>query len=119
MNVLLKSSKIYLQMVNLFTTYPVLYHIMLGIILTITLNNCASTSITGEKEVHYPLIDTRLKVHKYKENIQWMIFPKHNTKLTQYCSVHFEWEDITPIYRKINEEMKWVYRVNKNKKSFK
>ena len=40
MNVLLKSSRIYLHLVNLFTTYPVMYHIMLGIILTLTLSNC-------------------------------------------------------------------------------
>ena len=99
---------------------PTLIFLLLCFIFCLLNWKCASTnSITGEKEIYYPLIDTRLKIHHYKENIQWMIFPKHNTKLTQYCSVHFEWEDITPIYRKINEEMKWVYRVNKNKKSFK
>jgi len=94
--------------------------LLVGSSLLILLCSCASTNpVTGEEETHYPLIDTRLKIHKYKENIQWMIFPKHNTQLTQYCSVHFEWEDITPIYRKVNEEYKWLYRVNKNKKSWK
>ena len=89
-------------------------------LLVLQLNGCATTNpLTGEEETHYPLIDTRLVVHKYKDNIQWMLFPKNNTKLTQYCSVHFEWEDITPLYRRINEEYKWVYQVKKNKKSFK
>jgi len=92
---------------------------MVGFLLLTHTNGCASTNQDGKTETHYPLIDTRLRIHKYKENIQWMIFPKHNTKLTQYCSVHFEWEDIQPLYRKVNEEMKWVYRVNKNKKSWK
>ena len=89
------------------------------LVILLLLSGCASTNQDGKTETHYPLIDTRLKIHKYKENIQWMIFPKHNTKLTQYCSVHFEWEDIQPIYRQINEEYKWVYQVKKNKKSWK
>jgi hypothetical protein len=76
---------------------------------------CASTnSLTGEEETHYPLIDTRLKMHRYKDIIQW-----RHSKITVYCSVHFEWEDITPVYRNINEEYKWVYQVKKNKKGFK
>ena len=99
---------------------PTLIFLLLCFIFCLLNWKCASTnSITGEKEIYYPLIDTRLKIHHYKENIQWMIFPKHNTKLTQYCSVHFEWEDIQPIYRQINEEYKWVYQVKKNKKSWK
>ena len=81
--------------------------------------NCASINQNGKTETHYPLLDTSFKVHKYKENIQWMMFPKSNTKLTQYCSVHFEWEDITPIYKKTNGEYIWHYRVRTNKKSFK
>ena len=32
-------------------------------------------------------------------------------------SAHFVWEDIKPIYRLVNEEMKWVYRVSKNKRN--
>ena len=99
---------------------PTLIFLLLCFIFCLLNWKCASTnSITGEKEIYYPLIDTRLKIHHYKENIQWMIFPNHNTKLTQYCSVHFEWEDIQPIYRQINEEYKWVYQVKKNKKSWK
>ena len=83
--------------------------------------NCASTNpITGEEEIHYPLIDTRLKIHHYKENIQWMIFPKHNKKLTQYCSLHRDWEDIRAVWSKNSgDDYRWQYYVVKNKKSFK
>ena len=80
--------------------------------------NCSSTNQHGVEEKHYPLIDTRLRIHKYRHNIQWQLFVKSNPR-TEYCSVHYEWEDIKPIYRKDNEEMKWVFQVNKNKKSFK
>jgi hypothetical protein len=98
---------------------PTIVFLVLCLVICLINWNCSSTNQHGVEETHYPLIDTRLKVHKYKDNIQWMLFPKNNTKLTQYCSVHFEWEDITPVYRQINEEYKWVYQVKKNKKSFK
>ena len=89
-------------------------------LLVVLLNwNCISTNpTTGKEETHYPLIDTRLKIHKYKHNIQWQFFVKANPR-TEYCSVHFVWEDIQPLYRKVNEEMKWVYQVKLNKKSWK
>ena len=78
---------------------------------------CASTNQNGVEEKHYPLVDTRLRIHKYKHNIQWQFFVKANPR-TEYCSAHHQWEDIKPIYRLVNEEMKWVYRVNRNKKSW-
>ena len=80
--------------------------------------NCSSTNQHGVEEKHYTLIDTRLRIHKYRHNIQWQLFVKSNPR-TEYCSVHYEWEDIRPIYRLVNEEMKWVFQVNKNKKSWK
>ena len=89
-------------------------------VLALQIFGCApNKSQASEADRHYPLIDTRLIVHKYKDNIQLMLFPKDNTKLTQYCSVHFEWEDIKPMYRKVNEEWQWTYQVKKNKKSWK
>jgi len=98
---------------------PTLIFLLLCLVVCLVNWNCASTNpITGEEEIHYPLIDTRLKIHKYKHNIQWQFFVKNNPR-TEYCSVHFEWEDILPLYRMINEEYKWVYRVSKNKKSWK
>jgi len=94
--------------------------LLVGSSLLILLCSCASTNpVTGEEETHYPLIDTRLKMHKYKDNIQWQLFVKNNPR-TEYCSVHFVWEDILPLYRPSGDgEYRWVYQVNKNKKSWK
>ena len=81
--------------------------------------NCASTnSLTGEEETHYPLLDTSFELHTYEDNVQWVLFVK-NKKRTEYCSVHFGWEDIQPIYRQIGDDYKWQYKVIKNKKSWK
>ena len=99
-------------------------HIVLCLLAVIVFNNCSSVNQRGlidsseSKETQFLLIDTKLKVHKYKHNIQWQFFIKANPR-TEYCSIHFEWEDIRPIYRLVNEEMKWVFQVNKNKRSFK
>ena len=92
--------------------------LILSLLFILYCTGCSSINQHGIEETHYPLIDTRLKKHKYKHNIQWQFFIKNNPR-TEYCSVHFEWEDIIPIYRLINEEYKWVYRVSKNKKSWK
>ena len=86
------------------------------LVILLLLSGCSSTNQSGITETHYPLIDTRLKIHKYKHNIQWQFFVKANPR-TEYCSVHFVWEDIQPLYRMINEEYKWVYRVKKNKRT--
>ena len=96
---------------------PTMIWLVMCLIVVLLNWNCSSTNQHGVEEKHYPLIDTRLRIHKYKENIQWKIFPTHKKSLTRYCSKHFIWEDIKPIYRLVNEEMKWVYRVSRNKKS--
>ena len=118
MKELFKSSKIYLHLVNLITTYPVMLHIIPIIILIILSVSCSTINTQGHIETNYPLIDTRLRIHKYKDNIQWKIYPLDKKLLTHYCKNHHQWEDIRPTYRKVNEEMKWVYRVSKNKKSY-
>ena len=97
---------------------PTLIWLVMCLIVVLSNWNCSSTNQHGVKEKHYPLIDTRLKIHKYKHNIQWQLFVNTNPR-TEYCSVHFVWEDIQPLYRKVNEEMKWVYQVKLNKKSWK
>ena len=48
--------------------------LLVGISLLVLLCSCAPTNQIGKTETHYPLIDTRLRIHKYKENIQWKIF---------------------------------------------
>ena len=86
------------------------------LVILLLLSGCASTNQDGKTETHYPLLDTSFKLHKYKNNIQWVLFPK-NDKRTEYCSVHFVWEDVQPIYRQIGDDYKWQYRVNKNKRN--
>ena len=97
---------------------PTMIWLVMCLIVVLLNWNCSSTNQHGVEEKHYPLIDTRLRIHKYRHNIQWQLFVKSNPR-TEYCSVHYEWEDIRPIYRLVNEEMKWVFQVNKNKKSWK
>ena len=68
----------------------------------------------------YPLIDNKAITHKYRDNFDKMIFPKHNKKLTQYCSLHRDWEDIRAVWSKNGGDyFRWQYYVVKNKKSFK
>ena len=97
---------------------PTLVWLVMCMVFVLANWRCSSTNQHGVEESHYPLIDTRLKMHKYKHNIQWQFFVKANPR-TEYCSVHFVWEDIHPLYRKVNEEMKWVYQVKLNKKTWK
>ena len=97
---------------------PTMIWLVMCLIVVLLNWNCRSTNQHGVEEKHYPLIDTRLRIHKYRHNIQWQLFVKSNPR-TEFCSVHYEWEDIRPMYRLVNEEMKWVFQVNKNKKSWK
>ena len=72
------------------------------------------------KVTSYPLEDHKGELHKYRENFDSFIFPRHNRKLTQYCAFHFEWEDIRAVYMR-DKYGKWGYSyiVKKNKKSWK
>ena len=95
------------------------YPATITLLTILLLSSCSSTNKSGETETYYPLLDTSFKLHKYKHNIQWVLFVKNNPR-TEYCSVHFVWEDIRPLYRPSgNGEYRWVYRVNKNKRSWK
>ena len=71
----------------------------------------------------YPLIDYNGIEHQYKGDVTNFTFPKHNRKLTQYCSIHFDWEDIQARWSqdKLAEpgNHRWNYLVTKNKKSWK
>ena len=68
----------------------------------------------------YPLMDNHMIMHKYRDNFDKLIFPRHNRKLTQYCSVHRNWEDIKAIWAKNGgDNFRWQYHVIKNNKSFK
>ena len=100
---------------------------LLVIILSVQLIGCTSSSngaikITPKEEPHdtirdYPLLDHRGVLHKYRDNFESIIFPKHNKKLTQYCGTHFQWESIKAVYkREGNSDYRWYYIVSKNKK---
>ena len=68
----------------------------------------------------YPLMDDKAIIHQYKDNFDKLIFPRHNEKLTQYCSVHLDWEDIKAKWSKNNQhEFKWQYYVSKHTKRYK
>ena len=92
---------------------------------SIVVLNCSATyhgEVINEKPLKrfYPLIDNKAIMHKYRDNFDKLIFPRHNRKLTQYCSVHRNWEDIKAIWSKNGgENFRWQYHVMKNKKSFK
>ena len=83
------------------------------------------------KVTSYPLIDYKGVEHKYRDNFDSFVFPGDNTKLTQYCAFHHQWEDIKVVYRKKpkrsskqlgrNKGGSWGYEyvVTLNKKSWK
>jgi len=69
----------------------------------------------------YPLLDYNGIEHQYKGDVSNFTFPKHNRKLTQYCSIHFYWEDIQAKWSQDKHaepgNHRWNYFVTKNKKS--
>jgi len=69
----------------------------------------------------YPLLDYNGIEHQYKGDVSNFIFPKHNRELTQYCSIHFCWEDIQARWTQDKQaesgNHRWNYFVTKNKKS--
>ena len=69
----------------------------------------------------FPLIDYKGVVHRYRDNFDKLVFPRHNRKLTQYCAVHFDWENIKAVWSrdKRNGEFRWNYYVSKHKMSHK
>lgn len=78
----------------------IVHLIILGIVFLI---NCSSTHPTHHDHepsgVHFSptsfiLEDMAGKVHRYKDNVQTLQLPLQNPKLTQYCMVHYVWEDI-------------------------
>ena len=92
---------------------------------SIVVYSCSITyqdKIVNEKPLKrlYPLLDNHMVKHTYRDNFDKLIFPKHNKKLTQYCSVHRDWEDIKAVWSKNGgDDFRWQYYVMKNKKSFK
>ena len=75
---------------------------------------------TYENE-QFPLVDYKGVVHRYRDDFDKLIFPRHNRKLTQYCSIHYHWENIKAVWSKDkrNGEFRWNYYVTKHKMSHK
>ena len=72
------------------------------------------------KITSYPLIDWKGIEHKYTDNFDSFIFPQDNKKLTQYCSFHYDWENIKAIWSKDkNGKYRYTYIVVKDKMSHK
>jgi len=67
----------------------------------------------------YSLLDYKGALHKYRVDLKSLQFPQDNRELTQYCGIHFHWEDIKAVYGKVDNDFEWRYYVYKNKKSFK
>ena len=69
----------------------------------------------------FPLVDYKGVVHRYRDNFDKLIFPRHNEKLTQYCAVHYDWENIKAVWSrdKVQGHYRWNYYVTKHKMSHK
>ena len=66
---------------------------------------CSSNIVT------YPIRDSNRIQHQYNISIT----STKNEKLTQYCAIHHEWEDIYTKWGIENNEFGWSYRVIKHK----
>ncbi len=99
-------------------------------ILVLLLNGCATGGTTvgwtdsGAPIVvqrTYTLLDYNGIEHQYKDDVLKMLYLSDDKKLTQYCSIHFDWEDIQARWSqdKLAEPGNhiWNYLVTKNKKS--
>ena len=108
---------------------PTLIFLLMCLVVCLVGWNCASGGTTvgwtdnGAPIVvnkTYPLIDYNRIEHQYKGDVSNFVFPKHNKKLTQYCSIHFCWEDIQARLSKDKQaepgNYRWNYLVTKNKK---
>jgi hypothetical protein len=75
--------------------------------------------ITGcsSRITSYPLIDTKLKLHKYgTDSFKETFFLKDSKSISLYCIKHSEWEDIKGI-NSINagdNSHRTLYKVTKN-----
>ena len=65
----------------------------------------------------YPLRGHDGELHKFGENLHKMIFPRHNQRLTQYCAIHRQWENVKVVYSRMEDnEYGYKYFVTKNRR---
>ena len=109
-------------------------HIVVAIVAIVVFNRCTHPTVHERLEPEhilnshptyqneqFPLVDYKGVVHRYRDDFDKLIFPRHNKKLTQYCAVHFDWENIKAVWSKDkrNGEFRWNYYVTKHKMSHK
>ena len=93
-------------------------HIVLAVLAILISKGC-TTSPNGAINVHRPLVhdidptDYPLRghddiLHSYGKNLHNMIFPRHNQRLTLYCAIHRQWENVKSVYSKRGEN-DWGY----------
>ena len=87
----------------------------------VLLISCTPPKVDSEVPLEFPLVDYKGVTHKYKDNFSKLVFPTHNEKLTQYCKVHREWENIKAVWSrdKVQGHYRWNYYVSKHKMSHK
>ena len=101
--------------------------VILLAIISFQLVGCTSASngainVIPKEEVHdtirsFPLLDNRGILHKYRDDFDKLIFPRHNRKLTQYCAAHFQLESIKAVWKREGDGYyRWHYIVSRSKK---
>ena len=109
---------------------PTFVFLLLCFVVVLVNWNCATGGTTkGWTDNGAPIVDKRMYSlidyngieHQYKGDVSNFTLPKHNKKLTQYCRVHFHWEDIQARWSQDKHaepgNHRWNYFVTKNKKS--
>jgi hypothetical protein len=99
------------------------------VVVSVNLNCATGGTTVGWTDNGAPIVDNRMYSlidyngveHQYKGDVSNFTFPRHNKKLTQYCRVHFHWEDIQARWSQDKHaepgNHRWNYLVTKNKKS--
>ena len=88
-----------------FSIYLAKFSIYLAYLACLLYLSCSPNIVT------YPIQDSNRIQHQYNISIT----STKNEKLTQFCAIHHEWEDIHTKWGIENNEFGWSYRVIKHK----
>jgi hypothetical protein len=67
---------------------------LLMMVMSINCTSIENIDLNVKTIKEYELIDFNGINHLYKDDMNKMVFPRHNKLLTQYCREHKVWEDI-------------------------
>jgi hypothetical protein len=67
---------------------------LLMMVMSINCTSIENIDLNVKTIKEYELIDFNGILHLYKDDMNKMVFPRHNKLLTQYCREHKVWEDI-------------------------